>query len=126
MIRILIKIRPGRLPITFSLVIVILPPSETKRAGGHGPPLRLDSLSFPELGSLRTALADELMTPAADPSACRRALGISASQDHEIERNRALSAAPTLRAIDRYTGVLYDALDIETLSGTARSRAHAR
>jgi uncharacterized protein len=126
MICILVKIRPGRLPIAFSLVIVILPPSETKRAGGDGPPLRLGSLSFPELRPLRTALVDELMTLAADPPACRRALGISASQDHEIERNRALSAAPTLPAIDRYTGVLYDALDIGTLSSTALSRAHAR
>lgn len=29
-------------------------------------------------------------------------------------------------AVNRYTGVLYDALDIESLSGTALSRAHAR
>src|SRR4051812_35029998 len=126
MIRIFVKIRPGRLPITFSLVIVLLPPSETKRAGGDGPPLRLESLSFPALLPLRTALVDELMALAADPPACRRALGISASQHHEIERNRALRAAPTMPAIDRYTGVLYDALNIGTLSGTALSRARAR
>ena len=107
-------------------MIVLLPPSETKRAGGDGPPLRLDTLSFPALNPLRATLVDELMTLAADPPACRRALGISASQDHEIERNLALSAAPTLPAIHRYTGVLYDALDIESLRGTALSRAHAR
>ena len=49
MIRIFVKIRPGRLPIACSLVIVLLPPSETKRAGGDGLPLRLDTLSFPAL-----------------------------------------------------------------------------
>lgn len=75
---------------------------------------------------MRTVLVDELVTLAADPVACRRALGISASQDHEIDRNGALSAAPTMPAINRYTGVLYDALDIESLSGTALSRARAR
>ncbi len=126
MIRIFVKIRPGRLPIACSLVIVLLPPSETKRAGGDGPPLRLDALSFPALRPTRAALIDELVTLAADPARCRRALGLSASQDHEIERNSALYDAPTLPAIHRYTGVLYDALDIESLRGKALSRAHAR
>jgi uncharacterized protein len=107
-------------------VIVLLPPSETKRAGGEGPPLRLDSLSFAALRPLRAELVDELITLAADPPACRRALGISASQDHELDRNRTLHTASTMPAITRYTGVLYDALDIGTLSGTALSRAHTR
>ena len=75
---------------------------------------------------MRAALVDELVALAADPPACRRALGISASQDHEIERNATLNDTPTLPAINRYTGVLYDALDIESLSGTALSRAHTR
>jgi uncharacterized protein len=126
MIRIFIKIRLWGLPILFSLVIVLLPPSETKHTGGDGPPLRLGALSFPALRSLRAELVDELAKLAADPPACRRALGLSASQDHEIERNAALLTAPTMPAIHRYTGVLYDALDIESLRGTAVSRAHAR
>jgi cytoplasmic iron level regulating protein YaaA (DUF328/UPF0246 family) len=53
MIRIFIKIRLWGLPILFSLVIVLLPPSETKHTGGDGPPLRLGALSFPALRSLR-------------------------------------------------------------------------
>lgn len=107
-------------------MIVLLPPSETKRGGGEGPPLSLDALSFPELTTVRSALADELVALAADAPACRRALGISASQDHEIERNLALFESPTMPAINRYTGVLYDALDIESLRGAALSRAYAR
>jgi uncharacterized protein len=107
-------------------VIVLLPPSETKRVGGDGPPLRLEGLSFPGLGPLRAALIDELIELAADSAACRRALGISASQDAEIERNAALRHAPTLPAIHRYTGVLYDALDVESLRGAAAARARAR
>lgn len=107
-------------------MIVLLPPSETKRAGGDGPALRLESLSFPELTPLRTDLLGELVELAADRSACRRALGLSASQDAEIDRNAELRRAPTLPAIDRYTGVLYDALDVGSLHGAAASRARAR
>jgi uncharacterized protein len=107
-------------------VIVLLPPSETKRVGGDGPPLRLDGLGSPELGSLRATLVDELVELAADSPACRRALGISASQDAEIERNAALRESPTLPAISRYTGVLYDALDVGSLRGAAAARASGR
>jgi len=107
-------------------VIVLLPPSETKRAGGDGPPLRLDALSSPELGPLRAGLVDELVELAVDRPACRRALAISASQDAEIDRNAALRTAPTLPSISRYTGVLYDALDVESLRGASAARARAR
>jgi uncharacterized protein len=107
-------------------VIVLLPPSETKRAGGAGLPLSLEALSSPALGPLRASLVDELVELAADRPACRRALGISASQDAEIDRNATLRTAATLPAISRYTGVLYDALDIESLRGAAAARARAR
>ena len=107
-------------------MIVLLPPSETKRPGGDGPPLNLDGLSGPALTGLRTALVDELVELAADRPACRAALGISAAQDAEITRNADLRRSPTLPAIDRYTGVLYDALDIGSLRGTAAERSRRR
>jgi cytoplasmic iron level regulating protein YaaA (DUF328/UPF0246 family) len=107
-------------------VIVLLPPSETKRDGGDGPSLRLDELGSPELGPLRAALVGELVELAADRPAARRALGISASQDAEIDRNAALLTAPTMPAIERYTGVLYDALDVASLRAAAAARARAR
>ena len=107
-------------------MIVLLPPSETKRDGGTGPPLRLDALSSPELGPVRTALVAELVALSADRPAARKALGISAAQDVEIDRNAALLSAPTMPAIERYTGVLYDALDIGSLSAASASRARSR
>ncbi|WP_046300425.1 peroxide stress protein YaaA, partial [Mycobacterium sp. UM_Kg27] len=107
-------------------MIVLLPPSETKRAGGDGPPLRLDALSCPQLTGLRTELVDDLVALAADREASRGALGLSASQDAEIERNAALRTAPTAPAINRYTGVLYEALDVDSLRGAAAARAGAR
>lgn len=107
-------------------MIVLLPPSETKRSGGDGPPLRLDELGSPALGPLRRELVGELVALASDPTTCRRALGISPAQDAEIERNATLLSSPTIPAIDRYTGVLYDALDVESLRGAAAARARAR
>jgi cytoplasmic iron level regulating protein YaaA (DUF328/UPF0246 family) len=107
-------------------VIVLLPPSETKRDGGDGPALRLDALAYPALGPLRANFVDELVELSRDRPASRRALGISPAQDSEIERNAALWTAPTMSAINRYTGVLYDALDFESLSGATAIRARAR
>lgn len=107
-------------------MIVLLPPSETKQIGGDGPPLRLNKLGWPALTPLRTELVDELVELAADRTACRRALGLSATQDAEVDRNASVRSAPTLPAIDRYTGVLYDALDIGSLRGAAAVRARAR
>lgn len=105
---------------------MLLPPSETKCAGGDGPPLRLSALATPELSGLRAELVDELVNLAGDPDACRRALGISASQDGEIARNAALLTSPTMPAVRRYTGVLYDALDVGSLSRAETKRANAR
>jgi len=131
------KSRPGGPPggpwtarfsarLTFCVVIVLLPPSETKRVGGDRPPLRLDALGSPALGGLRSTLVDELIELAADRPASRRALGLSPAQDAEIDRNAALRTSPTLSAIHRYTGVLYDALDIDSLRGAEAARAGAR
>jgi cytoplasmic iron level regulating protein YaaA (DUF328/UPF0246 family) len=107
-------------------VIVLLPPSETKRAGGDGPALDLGSLSWPELSALRGDLVGELVELAADPPACRTGLSISPAQDAEIARNAALRSSPTLPALRRYTGVLYDALDIESVRGADAERARRR
>jgi uncharacterized protein len=107
-------------------VLVVLPPSETKRPGGDGPPLDLAALTAPELTAVRTELIEALVKLADDVPASRSALDLSAAQDDEIARNAALWTAPTLAAVDRYTGVLYDALDVGTLTRAQRARAAGR
>jgi uncharacterized protein len=107
-------------------VLVLLPPSETKAAGGDGPPLRLDALAHPSLTELRAELVDELVKLAADAPAARAALGLSPRQDAELARNAALWTSPTAPALLRYTGVLYDALDVRSLRGAGAARARAR
>ena len=111
---------------TVQAVLVLLPPSETKRGGGDGPPLRLDRLAHPALNPLRAELVDELVKLAAEPAAARAALGLSAQQDAEVARNAELWTAPTVPALHRYTGVLYDALDVGSLRGAAAVRARRR
>jgi cytoplasmic iron level regulating protein YaaA (DUF328/UPF0246 family) len=107
-------------------VLVLLPPSETKAPGGDGPRLDLGALISPELTQLRTELAEAVVELAADVAASRAALGLSPKQDEEIRRNAELWTAPTVPAIERYTGVLYDALDVASMTRTQRSRAERR
>ena len=105
---------------------LILPPSETKRDGGAaGSSLDLAALSFADLTDARRPVLDALGSLAAgDAASAARALKLSArSAERELARNRAVRSSATLPAIDRYTGVLYDALDAATLSAAARDRA---
>lgn len=101
-------------------MLILLPPSETKRPGGTGAPLRLDALALPTLAAPRTAVIDALVALAADEDAAARVLKLSERQRGEIADNAALRTAPGMPAVDRYTGVLFDALDAGTLDGTAR------
>jgi uncharacterized protein len=107
-------------------VLVLLPPSETKAAGGDGAPLDLAALTAPELTGVRTEIAESLVKLADDVPAARAALGLSPKQDAEIARNAELWTSPTRPAVERYTGVLYDALDVRTMTRAQRARARRR
>lgn len=62
---------------------------------------------------------------ARDPEAAQVALGLGPKQRSEIDRNRALTVSATMPALDRYTGVLYDALDASSLPENSRAFAGA-
>ncbi|WP_199439048.1 peroxide stress protein YaaA [Umezawaea beigongshangensis] len=104
-------------------MLVLLPPSETKATGGTGAPLDVDALSFPELTPVREKLLAALVELAADVPASLRALELSQRQAAEVTRNAELRSSPTTPALARYTGVLYDALDVRTLTRAQRARA---
>jgi cytoplasmic iron level regulating protein YaaA (DUF328/UPF0246 family) len=107
-------------------MLILLPPSETKAAGGEGRSLDLDVLVAPELTPVRTELVESLVKLADDGPASRAALGLSPKQDDEIARNAALWTSPTMPALQRYTGVLYDALDVRGMTRAQRARATDR
>lgn len=104
-------------------MLIVLPPSETKAGGGRGAPLDLDALSLPTLTPIRRKLAEAIVSLADDHDASRKALGLGASATPEIERNAQLWTSPTRPAIERYTGVLFDALDYPSLTRAGKNKA---
>ena len=107
-------------------MLVLLPPSEGKADGGDGPPLDLGALSFPALTPVRRTLLAALEKAAtSDPDGLRTALGLSQRQAGEVAKDAEVLSSPTLPALRRYTGVVYDALDHASLTGAARRRADA-
>ncbi|KRA22353.1 hypothetical protein ASD65_17900 [Microbacterium sp. Root61] len=101
-------------------MLILLPPSETKRAGGSRHPFDPQRLSFPALTPQRTQVIDALVALSADEERAARVLKLGGTQLHEVAVNAALLTGPTLPAVDRYTGVLFDALDAASLSTPAR------
>jgi uncharacterized protein len=108
-------------------VLILLPPSEGKSAPRRGKPLDLGSLSFPELHGPRTEVLEALVDLCGHGTTDAAAvLGLGPTQAEEVERNASLASAPTARADQVYSGVLYEALDVASLSGPARRRATGR
>lgn len=101
-------------------MLIVLPPSETKAEGGSGASLResgMDPLSFASLNPVRRAIAEDLVALCShDTTRAREALGLSEKLSAEVEANAQLWEAPTMPAILRYTGVLFDALDAPSMS----------
>ena len=105
-------------------MLILLPPSETKRDGGEGAPLEQllaeSALSFPELNAIRKRVVAATVSLARKPKECAEVLKLSPKQMGEVDRNKAVKTSPTMPAIDRYTGVLYDGLGAINLSAEAR------
>lgn len=104
-------------------MLILLPPSESKRPGGRGrSALDIEGLRFPSLSDARRTTADALVVHSRsdDAEAAAKSLGIPPTLVGELAANAVLYEAPVMPAIDRYTGVLYDALDAPTLPTEAR------
>ena len=113
-------------------LLLVLPPSEGKAAGGDGPPLDLAALSFTDaLTRPRERVLNALvkLCAAATPRGAARArtvLGLSVGLAGEVAVDAAVLGAPTVPAARRYTGVLYDHLGLATLPADARERSGGR
>lgn len=101
-------------------MLILLPPSETKRPGGRSAALDLGRLALPALSRERQSAVDALVQLSGDPAQAAHVLRLSTGQLGEIEVNAALPTGPTMPAVDRYTGVLYDALGADALGAPAR------
>ncbi len=96
-------------------MLVLLPPSETKATGGTKPPFEAASTAHAGLAASRVAALDaldRLVASGQDVSTPAKARAAAA--------NAQVRTSPTMPAIERYTGVLYDALGAGTLPSAAR------
>lgn len=103
-------------------LVILLPPSEGKTESAKGPKLDLSKLSFPTLKPARTKLLKELVEVSQkQPNKAQKMLGLSNRQLGELEMNKNLFKRPSAKAIEIYSGVLYEALDFANLSKSAQS-----
>ncbi len=104
-------------------MLILLPPSEGKTAPAAGEPVDLAVLAFAdELTAKRQRALAALVRTSAGKQRGRAltALGLSAGQAGELERNAALERAPAGPAAEVYTGVLYERLRLPELPAEAR------
>lgn len=105
-------------------MLILLPPSETKKDGGSaGSRLQLSELRFPSLRPARLSAVAELRALARNAHTMMDALKLGAGQSPEVQRNKTIGSSPTMAAMDRYTGVLYDAFEARSLGSDARQFA---
>ena len=104
-------------------MLILLPPSETKRPGGVGISIDRSAIIWAALDETRDHLIHELTELCADREQAAKALKLGARNMGDVDANLELLTAPTMPAIARYTGVLYDALAYDTMSEGAKLRA---
>jgi len=105
-------------------MLVLLPPSETKRVGGdEGTQLDFAALSYPSLTKPRKVAVDATRRLSRNRAAAMAGLKLGATQADEVLQNRVILTSGVMPAIDRYDGVLYEALDAATLTTAQRAFA---
>ena len=108
-------------------MLILLPPSEGKRAPERGPKHKADSLGYPSLKATRATVLDALVElSSSNANRAASVLGLGPKQRDLVALNAHLRSAPCAPAIEVYTGVLYEALGFDSLPATARKRADAR
>ncbi|MBT3554197.1 MAG: peroxide stress protein YaaA [Chloroflexi bacterium] len=102
-------------------LLILLPPSEGKSSGGHGPSIDLPSLSFDQLNPTRLLMMKALVQLSGKPQVAQKMLGVKGSALEKARTdNAAVSSSPTALAIERYTGVMYDSINHVSLDDSAK------
>jgi len=104
--------------------LILIPPSEGKADGGAGDPWTAGTMSFASLDAARArvqrSLGAAMKAKIADRQKLLGVKGVALAS--ATATNLGVGVAPTMPAIERYTGVLYDALDAASLSKRDRTR----
>jgi cytoplasmic iron level regulating protein YaaA (DUF328/UPF0246 family) len=99
-------------------MLFLLPPSETKEVGGSPLSISQVALTFGGLNPAREAVYGALKALCEQSDEAARVLKLGKKQLDQIDVNLAVQDAPTMPAIHRYTGTLYDAIHGRGLKGT--------
>lgn len=99
---------------------ILLPPSETKRPGGRQSFSHEELFLAARLDGSRARVREALASASRDEATATKALKLGVKNRDERLRNLELCSSGALAAIERYTGVLYDALGAHDLSAGAR------
>ena len=82
----------------------------------------MDSLSFESLNPTRERVVKALISVSERPRSSKALLGVKGpALEKARAENAALRTTPTLPAIERYTGVMYDAIEHRTLDAVKYS-----
>ena len=104
-------------------MLILLPPSETKRPGGVGDSIDSAAIIWAALDEHLSTVIAALESASATEELAVKALKLGKRSAAEASKNLSLWSAPTMPALERYTGVLYDALSYQELSVKALQRA---
>jgi cytoplasmic iron level regulating protein YaaA (DUF328/UPF0246 family) len=109
-----------------TLPLILLPPSEGKALGGTGDPWTPGAMAIDLDVQRRTVIAALATAMRAGEAERAKLLGVSGRALADASAaDRRVTKTPTLPAIERYTGVLYDALDHRSLTQAQRNRLAA-
>ena len=106
-----------------ALPLILLPPSEGKASGGHGAPWAPGTMAI-DLDARRAKVMTALARAMRGNEAARaKLLGVKGTALAAATlADRTIRESPTMPGIDRYAGVLYEALDLASLTAAERSR----
>jgi cytoplasmic iron level regulating protein YaaA (DUF328/UPF0246 family) len=107
-------------------MLILLPPSETKRSGGVGISIDKAAIIWAALDPARDKLIAALEKLSAHPDQASNALKLGKKRLGELVHNQQLYKSPTMPALERYGGVLYEALAYQSLSTAALKRANEK
>jgi len=100
---------------------VLLPPSESKRPDGGSAISRPLVLTHDDtLRDTRARVQEALVEASSLPDAATRVFKLGVKAAAEVEHNMRLDTAPVLPSIERYVGVVFDEIDVDTLPVDAR------
>lgn len=104
-------------------MLILLPPSETKRPGGVGISMDRSAIIWAALDPAREQLIKKINTLLKSKKKAIATLKLGKNPEAALQAMGNLMTSPTMPAVERYTGTLYSALDYSTLSEAGKNRA---